>query len=113
MQHNMLAYIAEAKALLWPYLLIFIAEWPPDLNTRVLVGIMDDDMIAISSDIHCREEVRAVQQQSVGQACNCSRSHLEGGHCGPIIPSFQRYLWYQVTTPTLLSHSNGLSNCTT
>ena len=52
------------------YLFILVIERAPDLQTRVLVGIMDDDVIAISSDVHGRKEFGAMQQQSVTEAPN-------------------------------------------
>ena len=72
---------------LQPYLLILVTEWPPDLHTRILVGIMYDDVVAVPSDIHRTEEIRTVKQQGMGQACYGSCGHFEGCHgCSVVSP---------------------------
>ena len=53
---------ASIPLILGLYLLIFITEGPPNLHTGVLVGVMDDDVVPIPSDVHCTEEVRAMKK---------------------------------------------------
>ena len=69
-----------------------ISEGSSDLQAGVLVRVMDDDMITISSDVHRREEIRAVQQQCVAQASNGTSCHFEGCHCCSVVPSLHWYL---------------------
>lgn len=42
-------------------LFVVISKRSSDLQAGVLVGVMDDDVVAISGDVHCREEVRTMQ----------------------------------------------------
>lgn len=70
---------------------------------------MDDDVVAISRDVHGREEVRAMQQECVAQASNSACCHLEGGHCCSVVPPLhwnlcnKRHVSVQGTVPGHLS----------
>ena len=78
---------AGSHGVLDSYLLILITEWPPDKHTRVLVGVMYNNVVAIPSDVHCTEEIRAMKQQGMRQACYCPSGHLEGCHrCSVVSP---------------------------
>lgn len=63
-----------------------IGKGPSNLQARVLVGVMYDDVVAVPSDIHGREEVGAVQQECMAQAGNGASCHFERGHCCPVVP---------------------------
>lgn len=78
------AHIAQIK--MWAHLLIVVGEGSSDLQARVLVGVMYDDVVAVPGDIHGREEVGAVQQECMTQAGNGASCHLEGCHCCPVVP---------------------------
>ena len=45
------------RALPDSYLLIFIVERAPHFQARILIGIVNDDVIAVSSYVHCAEEL--------------------------------------------------------
>ena len=48
---------------------------------------MYDDVVAIASDVHRTEEIRAVKQQGMGQACYCPSGHLKSCHrCSVVSP---------------------------
>lgn len=53
---------------------------------------MDDDVITISRDVHCAEELRAMKQQGMTEAANRPISHLEDCHGSSIIPALHGYL---------------------
>lgn len=44
------------------YLLIVVGERPPDLQAGVLIGVMYNNVIPVPCNVHCREEVRSMQQ---------------------------------------------------
>ena len=79
----------------WTHLLIVIGKGSSDLQARVLVGVMYDDVVAVPGDIHGREEVGAVQQEGMAQAGNGASCHLEGCHCCPVIPPLHWHLCRQ------------------
>ena len=74
------------------YLLILIVEGAPHLKAGVLVGIMYDDVVAVPSDVHCTEELRAMKQQGVTEAAYRPICHLEDCHGGSVIPTLHRDL---------------------
>ena len=79
------------------YIFIVIGEGAPNLQAGVLVRVVNDDMVPITGDVHCREEVGAMQQQRVAEACNGSRGQLKGGHCGSVVPPFHGHLQTHIT----------------
>ena len=72
-----------------------IGKGPSNLQARVLVGVVYDNVVAVPSDIHGREEVRAVQQECMAQAGNGTSCHLEGCHCCPVVPPLHWHLCRQ------------------
>ena len=74
------------------YLLIRIVERAPHLKAGVLVGIVNDDVIAVPSDVHCTEELRAMKQQGMTEAAYRPIGHLEDCHGGSVVPTLQRDL---------------------
>jgi len=70
----------------WTHLLIVIGKGSSNLQARVLVGVMYDDVVAVPSDVHGRKEIRAMQQECMAQAGNGASCHLEGCHCCPVVP---------------------------